>query len=170
MMLMLWFFHTVYVAADWMVMPLCLSSSMESIVAPTPSFPFTCTPHGRKTAHECGTVPTCKTSPDGSAYLMNLCYPAGVVEDTLGQGGLPRVDVGWDSDVADPVVGKDPVGTCPAAVDEHLWRRNRERSIFNTLSVCLPIVKCKGLMAERLGWGLMSNRFKCSHQCYNQVT
>lgn len=42
MMLMLWFFHTVYVAADWMVIPLCLSSSMESIVAPTPSFPFTC--------------------------------------------------------------------------------------------------------------------------------
>lgn len=43
MMLMLWFFHMVYVAADWMVMPLCLSSSIESMVAPTPSLPFTCT-------------------------------------------------------------------------------------------------------------------------------
>ncbi|KAG7215585.1 hypothetical protein INR49_022111 [Caranx melampygus] len=31
--------------ADWMVMPLCLSSSMESMVAPTPSLPFTCTSH-----------------------------------------------------------------------------------------------------------------------------
>lgn len=44
MMLMLWSFHMVYVAADWIVMPLCLSSSIESMVAPTPSFPFTYTP------------------------------------------------------------------------------------------------------------------------------
>lgn len=47
-MLMLWAFHMVYVAADLMVMPLCLSSSMESMVAPTPSFPFTYTPDKRK--------------------------------------------------------------------------------------------------------------------------
>ena len=52
-MLMLWFFHMVNVAADWMVMPLCLSSSMESMVAPTPSFPFTCREEGPQlgTAH-----------------------------------------------------------------------------------------------------------------------
>ena len=59
-MLMFVSFHVVYVAADcirhththlrdvggsgrlaWMVIPLCLSSSMESIVAPTLSFPLT---------------------------------------------------------------------------------------------------------------------------------
>lgn len=27
-------------------------------------------------------------------YLVDLRYPAGVVEDSLGKGGLPRVDVG----------------------------------------------------------------------------
>lgn len=47
MMLILWFLHTVYVAADWIVMPLCLSSSIESIVAPTPSFPFTWKPYNK---------------------------------------------------------------------------------------------------------------------------
>lgn len=31
---------------------------------------------------------------DPGVHLVNLCYPAGVIEDTLGQGGLPRVDVG----------------------------------------------------------------------------
>lgn len=41
MMLMLCSFHMVNVAADWMVMPRCLSSSMESMTAPTPSLPFT---------------------------------------------------------------------------------------------------------------------------------
>jgi len=40
-MLTLMSFHSVYVAADCIVMPLCLSSSMKSIVAPTPSLPFT---------------------------------------------------------------------------------------------------------------------------------
>lgn len=132
MMLMLWFFQMVYVAADWMVIPLCLSSSIESIVAPTPSFPFTYTPHKRITAQECRTLHTCKTSlhlkatalliheHDPGGHLVNLCYPAGVIEDTLGQGGLPRVDVGWDPDVADPLVGEDTGGTCPTAVDEHL--------------------------------------------------
>lgn len=41
MMLMLWSFHMVYVAADWIVIPLCLSSSIESMMAPTPSLPLT---------------------------------------------------------------------------------------------------------------------------------
>ena len=41
MILILQSFHMVYVAADWMVIPLCFSSSMLSIVAPTPSLPFT---------------------------------------------------------------------------------------------------------------------------------
>lgn len=43
--LILWSFQSVYVAADWIVMPRCLSSSIESIVAPTLSFPFTCGIH-----------------------------------------------------------------------------------------------------------------------------
>lgn len=51
-MLMLWSFHTVYVAADWMVMPRCLSNSMESIVAPTPSFPFTYITQERESIRE----------------------------------------------------------------------------------------------------------------------
>ena len=41
MMLMWWSFHSVYVAADWIVMPRSRSNSMESIFAPTPSFPRT---------------------------------------------------------------------------------------------------------------------------------
>ncbi len=41
--LMTWSPHLVKVAADWMVMPRCRSNSMLSIVAPTPSLPFTCT-------------------------------------------------------------------------------------------------------------------------------
>ena len=53
-------------------------------------------------------------------YLVYLCYPAGVVEDALGQGGLPGVDVGWDADVSDPLVGKHTGGAWPTAVDEHL--------------------------------------------------
>ena len=80
---------------------------------------------------------------------MDLCYPAGVVEDTLGQGGLPRVDVSGDPDVSDPLVGKDTGGACPTAVNEHLWRADRVRSIFKPPSVCLPIVKRKELMAEQ---------------------
>lgn len=51
---------------------------------------------------------------------MDLCYPAGVIEDALGQGGLPRVDVRRDADVADPFVGKDAGGAWPAAAEEHL--------------------------------------------------
>lgn len=51
---------------------------------------------------------------------MNVRYFAGVKEDPLGQGGLPRVDVSGDPDVADPLVGKDTGGACPTAVDEHL--------------------------------------------------
>lgn len=120
-MLMLWFFHIVYVAADWMVMPLCLSSSIESMVAPTPSFPFTYTPHVRKKQqqllvnagqHTPLKLHLTETSRfihkhDPSGHLVNLCYSARVVEDSLGQGGLPWVDVGWDPDVADPLVGED---------------------------------------------------------------
>ena len=34
-------FHLQNVAADWMVMPFSLSSSIESIFAPTPSLPRT---------------------------------------------------------------------------------------------------------------------------------
>jgi len=48
MMLMLWVSreasvvsHSQYVAADWIVMPFSRSSSIESILAPTWSFPFT---------------------------------------------------------------------------------------------------------------------------------
>eukprot|EP00982_Pelagococcus_subviridis_P014566 31342-Pelagococcus_subviridis.AAC.5 len=41
MMLMLLSFHLQYVAADWIVIPFSRSSSMESIFAPTPSFPRT---------------------------------------------------------------------------------------------------------------------------------
>ena len=39
--MMLWSFHMVKVAADCMVIPLCLSNSMLSMVAPTPSLPLT---------------------------------------------------------------------------------------------------------------------------------
>lgn len=83
----------VYVAADWMVMPLCLSSSIESMVAPTPSLPFTCTSHEKRNqpvTGDCSSIDlydhTNTTWP--GAHLVNLCYPPGVVEDTLGQGGL----------------------------------------------------------------------------------
>lgn len=135
--LMLWFFHMVYVAADWMVMPLCLSSSMESIVAPTPSFPFTLAPHTSKTICECWKLRVClKTCGaaesqlahrhDQKCHLVNLCYSSSVVKDPLGQGGLPWVDVGWDPDVADPLVGKDTRGACPTAVDEYLVDRQEE--------------------------------------------
>ncbi len=41
MMLMWWPSHSQWVAADWMVMPRSRSSSIESILAPTPSLPFT---------------------------------------------------------------------------------------------------------------------------------
>ena len=40
-MLISWPFHVTFVAADAIVIPLSLSSSMESIVAPTPSLPRT---------------------------------------------------------------------------------------------------------------------------------
>lgn len=40
-MFILWSFQIVYVAADWMVIPLWRSSSIESITAPTLSLPFT---------------------------------------------------------------------------------------------------------------------------------
>lgn len=64
---------------------------------------------------------------DGSRNLVDLRYPAGVVEDALGQGGLPRIDVRRDPDVPDPLVGEDTGGTRPTAVDEHLsiWHRGR---------------------------------------------
>ena len=42
-----WSFHVQKVAADWMVMmPFSHSSSILSIVAPTPSLPRTCHGHG----------------------------------------------------------------------------------------------------------------------------
>lgn len=41
-MLMWVSFHFVNVAADWMVIPFSRSSSMLSILAPTPSLPRTC--------------------------------------------------------------------------------------------------------------------------------
>lgn len=59
----------VYVAADWMVMPLCLSSSMESIVAPTPSFPFTYKSQSQ-TAHEC--LHNCANFPAGCLCRLSL--------------------------------------------------------------------------------------------------
>jgi hypothetical protein len=46
---MAWSFHVQKVAADWMVMPFSRSSSMLSIVAPTPSLPRTCHGHGAGT-------------------------------------------------------------------------------------------------------------------------
>lgn len=48
MMLMLVSFHMVYVAADWMVIPRCRSSSIESMTAPTPSLPLTLAKKKRK--------------------------------------------------------------------------------------------------------------------------
>lgn len=57
---------------------------------------------------------------DQKGHLVDLCYSASVVEDALGQGGLPRVDVGWNPDVADPLVRDDARGACPTTVDEHL--------------------------------------------------
>lgn len=47
-----------------------------------------------RAAETLDSVHTWWTSPGMIAHLMDLCYPAGVVEDALGQGGLPRVDVG----------------------------------------------------------------------------
>lgn len=42
MMLIWWPFHLTWVAADWIVIPRSRSNSIESIVAPTLSFPLTC--------------------------------------------------------------------------------------------------------------------------------
>ena len=61
------------------------------------------------------------------AHLVNLRYPARVEEHSLGQGGLPRVDVSGDPDVADQLVGDDPGGACPTAVDEHLEKQHTHR-------------------------------------------
>lgn len=102
-------------------MPRCLSNSMESIVAPTPSFPFTYTTQVRESIREPhlnGKKSLIKTMK--RTHLVDLCYPAGVVEHALGQGGFPRVDVSGDPDVADPLAWKDTGGAAPAAVDEHL--------------------------------------------------
>lgn len=56
---------------------------------------------------------------------MHLCDPAGVEEHTLGQRGLPRVDVCRDADVADPLVGKDGRGAAPAGIEEELSGESR---------------------------------------------
>lgn len=136
MMLMLWFFHMVYVAADWMVMPLCLSSSMESIVAPTPSFPFTFTSQRKAQLINAASFPTSRNFALPGPHLMNLCYPARVVEDPLGQGGLPRVDVSRDADIADSLVGEDPRGAGPTAVNKHLQDRGSKLgTVFRELEL-----------------------------------
>jgi hypothetical protein len=62
------------VAADWMVMPCSRSSSIESILAPTPSLPLT-------------------------SWIAWIRF--GVEEDALGQSSLSSVDVSADSDVSD---------------------------------------------------------------------
>ena len=50
-------------------------------------------------------------------HLMDLRYPAGVVQDPLGQGGLARVDVSRDPDVSDPLVRNEARRAAPTTVD-----------------------------------------------------
>ena len=47
---------------------------------------------------------------------MDLRYPAGVVQDTLGKSGLPRVDVSRDPDVSDPLVRNEARGAASTTV------------------------------------------------------
>jgi len=58
---------------------------------------------------------------DGSCmYLMDHCYLAGVVEDSLGQGGLAGVNVRRDPDVADPLIGNEARTACPTTIYSYL--------------------------------------------------
>lgn len=73
---------------------------------------------------KCTPAPESSTAPNMSEpmfHLVNLCYPASVIEDTLSQGGLPRVDVSGNPNVSDPLIGIHTRGTCPTVVDEDLW-------------------------------------------------
>lgn len=113
-MLMCVSFHFVNVAADWMVMPFSRSSSMLSILAPTPSLPLTCTGlcrglHAMAFGEPCQVV----AWPDKNnymqismyvlwkyIYLMNSFDAACVKENPLCERRLPGIDVCADPDVA----------------------------------------------------------------------
>lgn len=59
-------------------------------------------------------------------HLVDFSDPACVIQNALRQGGLPRVNVGWDSDVSDPLVGNDTRGACPTAVYQNLKDGTRQ--------------------------------------------
>lgn len=86
---------------------------------------------------------------------MNLCYPAGVEQDTLGQGGLPGVDVCRDPDVADPLIGKDTRGACPTTINEYLCGLTKltSSSQFSAgkIGSVYFTMQCFGLLTEHLG-------------------
>jgi hypothetical protein len=77
---MAWSFHVQKVAADWMVMPFSRSSSMLSIVAPTPSLPRTCHGHGAGTmAWRCRQGLSCSFTGEGrwQSRARVRCVPRG---------------------------------------------------------------------------------------------
>ena len=79
-------------AADCMVIPRCRSSSIKSIVAPTLSLPRTLR------------IETLEIHFGKLASPTNLVHrrdASSVVQNTFGQSGLTRVDVGTDSNISD---------------------------------------------------------------------
>ncbi len=104
MMLMLWPFHSVYVAADWMVIPLCRSNSIESITAPTPSLPLTYKylPHEPKLKHiSLFSSTTTETKCKLLSHLVHLWDSACVKQDSLCERCFSRINVGRNTDVSD---------------------------------------------------------------------
>lgn len=82
---------------------------------------------GDSTTPRRGSPSSHRRPPSGpsDAHLMHLRDPARVEEDALRQRGLPRVDVGRDADVADPLVGKDGRGAAPAGIEKELSGESR---------------------------------------------
>lgn len=82
---------------------------------------------GDSTTPRRGSPSSHRRPPSGpsDAHLMHLRDPARVEEDALRQRGLPRVDVGRDADVADPLVGKDGRGAAPAGIEKELGGKSR---------------------------------------------
>ncbi len=65
------------------------------------------------------------------AYLVHLRYSAGVVQHSLGQCGLPGVDVRRDADVPDPLVRCEAIRAPATAADQHLTHTH-QRDIIQT--------------------------------------
>lgn len=67
------------------------------------------------------------------SHLVHLRDPAGVVQHSLGQGGLPGVDVRGDADVPDPLVRGESIGARATAADQHL-RHTHSSDTQNTVA------------------------------------